>query len=140
MNMFEWFQSLSGDAKSIMIAVIGPIAGAIFGALIKWLLDRKLIKELKDELGRARVERQDAVKQHKKALDERSRALDDLADREVDNRDKQRQLDTQQRKLEEVKRLLNDRKIDIDARRDKLNKLLEILQGNETGLWTTHKE
>jgi membrane protein YqaA with SNARE-associated domain len=47
--MLEWLHPLSGDLKSFLFAIFGSIAGAIVGGVIKWLFDRAMIKDLKQQ-------------------------------------------------------------------------------------------
>ncbi len=138
--MFEWFQSLSNDIKSILIALVGSVAGAVVGAVIKWAFDRKLIKALKNELDDAkgdrefaRRDRQAAIEGRENALREREVAIRELSEREAENRERQR-------RVEELERIVEGRAIDVEARRGKLDRLLTRLRGTETGIWTTHKK
>jgi cellulose biosynthesis protein BcsQ len=135
--MWQWFTEQSADAKSLIIAVLGAVAGAIAGAVVKWLLDRSKIIQLKQLLEGARQEREDAKQEREAAiagrehaLFEREYALRELAQREAESRERQQQLD-------DLQRIIDGRAIDIDAQKTKLDKLLETLRGSEAGLWTT---
>jgi cellulose biosynthesis protein BcsQ len=128
--MFAWFQSLSGDLKSVIVTVIGSLTGAIVGGAIKWFFDRKLITELKQQREEARSERKAAIEGREGALKERETALVQLAAREAENQERQR-------KLDELQRIVDGRATDVAAQKDKLQDLLKTLRGNEAGLWTT---
>lgn len=128
--MLEWLTALGGDLKSIIVAVVGPVAGAIVGGIIKWLFDRELIKELKREREEARDERRAAVEGRESAFRERERALRELSEREAENRARQRELADAQRELAVLKQ-------GVDGEKSKLNELLKTLRGNDAGLWTT---
>ena len=128
--MFEWVHSLGGDTKSLLIAILGSVAGAIIGGIIKWLLDRKMIEVLKQEREAARKDRQAAIDGLESALKERERALNELAKREAENQERQR-------KLDELQRELNHNTQGVAGEKSKLNKLLTTLRGNDAGLWTT---
>jgi cellulose biosynthesis protein BcsQ len=128
--MWEWFQSLSSDLRSVVVAVMGSVIGAIAGGLIKWVFDRKLIAELRQQREDAQAERKAAVEGREAALREREKALVDLAKREAENRERQR-------KLDELQRTVDGRVTDVAAQQSKLQDLLKTLRGNEAGLWTT---
>jgi DNA repair exonuclease SbcCD ATPase subunit len=136
-NMWERFEGLSPDAKSLVIAVLGAVAGAVAGAIVKWLLDRSKIRELKQLVEDARQEREDAKRERQAAIEgresalrEREQALRDLARREAESQERQR-------KLDELQRTVDGRAVDVGAQKTKLGKLLETLRGSEAGLWTT---
>ncbi len=126
----DWFLSLSSDLKSVVVAIVGSVAGAIAGGAIKWLFDRKLIKELRQQREDARAERKAAVDGREAALWEREQALLQLAKREAENHERQRRLD-------ELQRIVDGRESDVAAQQSKLQDLLKTLRGNEAGLWTT---
>jgi cellulose biosynthesis protein BcsQ len=128
--MLEWIQSFSSDLKSILLAVAGSIAGAIFGGIIKWLFDRAMIRELKQQREDARRDRQAAIEGRESALSERERALLDLAKREAENQERQRKLDDTQRELTRYRE-------GVDGEKSKLDRLLATLRGSDAGLWTT---
>ena len=128
--MFGWYQSLSSDLKSVLVAIAGSVTGAIVGGFVKWLFDRKMIKELKQQREDAREERKAAVAGRESALRERETALVELAKREAENQERQRRLD-------ELQRLVDGRETDIAAQHDKLQELLKTLRGSETGIWST---
>lgn len=128
-EVFSWFESLSSDLKSVIVAVVGSIAGAVVGGLLKWWLDRRLIYDLRQALKDAQAERKAAVDGREAALREREQALLDLAKREAESQERQR-------KLDELTRELEVRKQGVEGQQSKLNHLLETLRGNEAGLWT----
>lgn len=97
--MLEWLHSLGGDLRSLFVAIFGSIAGAIVGGVIKWLFDRAMIKELKQQREDARQDRQAAILGRENALKEREKALVDLAMREAENQERQRKLDELRREL-----------------------------------------
>ena len=98
--MFEWLQSLGGDLKSILIATFGSIAGAVVGGVIKWLFDRAMIKELRQQREDARKDRQAAIEGRESAVKEREAPLNDLARREAEIHERQRKMDDLQRELD----------------------------------------
>ena len=128
--MWGWFQSLSSDLRSIVVAIVGSITGAIVGGVIKALFDRSLIKELKRQREDARRDREAAIEGREFALREREIALVDLAAREAENQERQRKLDELQRELDRYHR-------GVEGEKSKLEKLLATLRGNDAGLWTT---
>ena len=131
--MLAWFQSLGGDQKSIFIAVIGSVAGAIIGGIIKWLFDRKLISELRRERKEARKDRKAAIEGRENALQEREAALKQLAKREAENQQRQREID-------ELQRRVDGRATNVTVQENRFRELLTTLRGNETGLWTTFQK
>ena len=131
--MSLWLQSLGGDLKSILVPVVGAVLGGIVGGIVKWVLDRKLIAELRRERKAAREDRKAAIRGRESALQEREIALRQLAQREAENQQRQRQLD-------ELQRIVDGRATDVAAQNDKLQRLLDTLRGNETGLWTTFQK
>jgi cellulose biosynthesis protein BcsQ len=131
------FSSLSSDAKSLIVAVLGAIAGATAGGIVKWLLDRARINDLKELVGQlerqreeAHQDRRAALREREIALSEQRRALHELAKREAESQERQR-------KLNELQRIVDGRATDVEAQQTKLDTLLATLRGNEAGLWTT---
>jgi cellulose biosynthesis protein BcsQ len=128
--MLQWFQSLGFELKNVAIGLFVSVVGALFGGVIKWLLDRRMIKELKQEREDARSDRKIAMEGRENALRDREAALLQLAEREAENRERQRRLD-------ELQRLLDGRATNVASQQSKLDELLKTLRGNEAGLWTT---
>ena len=128
--MIEWFTGLNLPAKTVAIAVIGPVAGAFVGGIIKWLLDRRIIRELTEQRSAADRDRKAATDSREIALRERETALHQLYQREAENQQRQRQLD-------ELQRIVDGRATDLADQESRLGRLIETLRGNETGLWTT---
>ena len=136
-HVWAWFASLSGDAKGLIVAVLGAVAGAIAGGIIKWLFDRARINHLKevvDNLDRQRDEahqdRRAALQAREVALKEHAQALRELARREAES-------EKQQHNLDELRRIADGRATDVAAKQTKLDALLATLRGSEAGLWTT---
>ncbi len=128
--MWGWYQSLSGDAKTLILAVGGPVIGAGLGAFLKWLFERRARRQLERDREDARQDRQAAIESREAALRERTRALEELAEREVEARIRQRDLDSAHRALERMRD-------GVDREKSKLEQLLTTLRDNETGIWTT---
>ena len=100
-----------GHAVAGAIGALGTIVGAIFGALIKWRLDRKTIDELEKR---------------------REEAYRKLADKE-------QQLGLKQRELDEAKSKLEGQKGEVDQQEAKLKSLLETLRRSDKVLWSTYR-
>lgn len=130
MWVWEWFQSLSSDAKTLILAVGGPVIGAALGAFLKWLFERRARRQLERDREEARHDRQAAIESREEAIRERARALEELAEREVESRRRQEELDVAHRELERIKDGVNREK-------SKLEKLLGTLRESETGIWAT---
>jgi hypothetical protein len=122
----ELIQPLIRDLKGLVLAVVA----AIVGGFIKWLFDRRLVRELTQEREEARRDRKVAIEGRESALKEREMALQDLAKRETENQARREKLDELQRELDSHKR-------GVDGERSKLDKLLATLRGNDAGLWNT---
>ena len=136
-RLWAWFESLSGDAKSLIIAILGAVAGAIAGGIIKWLTDRKRINYLNEQVGKLDKQRDEAHQDRRAALDAREIALKEHAQAHHELAKREAESQEQQRKLDELRRIVDGRATDVTAQQTKLNALLETLRGSEAGIWTT---
>jgi cellulose biosynthesis protein BcsQ len=109
-SLLEWLNSIGVDVRGIGAAAVG----AIVGAVLKWLLDRR---------EKAQLRRATALVGEK--LDT---TLGRLADQETANAEKQRELDR-------LGALLRGKGEDITRREDRLTELLNTLRDDERGLW-----
>jgi cellulose biosynthesis protein BcsQ len=97
------------------------LISGLLGGFVKWVLDRRIIRELKAERTAAQKEREAAHRSRERALKERQKAIEELAVREAEL----------ERKTEE----LIEAQRDVASKREKIDKLLEKLRSNEAGLW-----
>lgn len=131
------FQLGIGDAKHIVIAIAGSVAGALVGAIIKWLLDRKQIAELRTEREQAWKEKQEAFKERQKALEEKQNALNALVESQERITKQQQELQRKQDELEAAHQELNKKSAELEEAEAKLANLLKKLGSNESGIWTS---
>jgi len=128
--MWDWYQSLSSDAKTLILAVGGPVVGAALGALLKWLFERRARRQLERDREDAREDRKAAIESREQAIRDLVLSLGELAEIEVEARCRQEELDRAHREIERIR-------AGIDSEKSKLEQLLTTLRENETGIWTT---
>jgi len=131
------FQFGISDAKHIVIAIAGSVAGAIVGAIIKWLLDRRQIAELRSERELAWKERQKAFDERQRALEEKQNALNALVESQAEITKQREEIREKQDKLDSARRALNDKSTELAEAETKLANLLNTLNSNESGIWTS---
>jgi flagellar biosynthesis/type III secretory pathway M-ring protein FliF/YscJ len=75
------------------------LASGLLGGLVKWFLDRRIIRGLKADRAAAQKYRESAHRSRQKALKERQAAIEDLAIREAELRRKNEELERIQQKV-----------------------------------------
>lgn len=111
------------EAPRLLIAALATVPGAILGAVIKWLFDRRIIRELKFDRTSAQKEREAAHRSRQKALKDRQKAIEDLAVREAELQRKSSELEQSQQ--------------EVVVKGEKIDRLLGTLRSSDAGLWTT---
>ena len=131
------FQFGVGDVKHVIVAIAGSIAGAIVGAIIKWLLDRKRIAELRRERELAWQERQKAFDERHEALKEKQNALSALVESQTEITKQREEIFAKQQELESTRLALHTKSAELATAEAKLAQLLQKLNSNESGIWTS---
>jgi cellulose biosynthesis protein BcsQ len=119
MWIWERYLLLSGEAKTLVVSIVGAIAGA----LVKWLFDRKLIRALKLDRDDARKDREAANRARQKALKDREKAIAELAEKKHE--------------LTQREQMLDQLESELKVERDRLDRLLDTLRSSDAGLWNT---